>query len=274
LPFNKRDATHSLLSRRFSSASIDPEPPAPRAASSCEDAQDWELTDAFQNLLMTRRTSGKFAVPSSLALQPSHWKDALERAVRCGRSAPNHKRTEPFAFKRMISPSLSTERLADIAYEVSLREQREKKNGHVTDDLLRAAAARKRDKWSQIPAFLVTLCASSTVQDSSETNDPYTVLPYIAPQSERELEDYAATCAAVQNILLSLHSEHLATKWATGPVIRTPAFRQLVEACPTDRVVALIMVGMSDNNNNNSSSSKLRQRRQRRVLHGDVLVDL
>jgi hypothetical protein len=45
-------------------------------------------------------------------------------------------------------------------------------------------------------------------------------------------------------VLLSLHAEQIASKWATGPVIQTPAFRQLVGATPYDRIVALVMIGM------------------------------
>lgn len=54
---------------------------------------------------------------------------------------------------------------------------------------------------------------------------------------------YAAACAAVQNMLLSLHAEGYGTKWATGPIIRTKAFRELIGCQETDRVVGLVMVG-------------------------------
>jgi len=40
---------------------------------------------------------------------------------------------------------------------------------------------------------------------------------------------YAAACAVIQNILLSLHSNVIGTKWATGPVLlKMPAFLSLV----------------------------------------------
>lgn len=73
----------------------------------------------------------------------------------------------------------------------------------------------------------------------------YEPMPIIPLDAEREMEDYASTCAAVQNVLLSLHAEKIASKWATGPVIRTRAFRELVGAIhPDDRIVALIMIGL------------------------------
>jgi nitroreductase len=93
-----------------------------------------------------------------------------------------------------------------------------------------------------------------------------------APVTERDLEDYAAASSAVQNVLLSLHSEHIASKWVTGPVIRTPFFRELVrelvQVSPHDRIESSLIIGYAD------ESKRLHQRRRRRPLHGDVLVDL
>jgi nitroreductase len=248
-----------------------------------------DLSVALQNMLQTRRTSSNFA-PRLLSSSTSanggesqaktqtktqvheYWMGALERAVVCGYTAPNHKRTEPFTFKRMVGPSGSTEHLADIAYHVSLREQQEEiaKTG-ASPEQIEEKALKKRDKWSRIPAFLVTLLKSETIvadPDMVESMDAYGQLPYSAPANERELEDYAAASTAVQNVLLSLHAEQIASKWATGPVIRTPAFRELVQASPHDRIVSLVMIGHQD------ESKRLYPRRRRRALHGDVLVDL
>ena len=79
---------------------------------------------------------------------------------------------------------------------------------------------------------------------------------------------YASACAAVQNVLLSLHAEEIATRWATGPVIQTPAFRQLVGATTRDRIVALIMVGLPKSSHETVTDA--RPRRFRRGL--DELV--
>ncbi len=83
--------------------------------------------------------------------------------------------------------------------------------------------------------------------------------------------------AAVQNVLLSLHAEGIGSKWATGPVVRTPAFRQLVQAAPTDRVAALIMVGGMESTHFCSDRERDRttaRRHRRRSIDGDLLVDL
>lgn len=80
---------------------------------------------------------------------------------------------------------------------------------------------------------------------------------------------------AVQNLLLSLHAEGIGSKWATGPVVATPAFRELVRAHPTDRVAALVMVG-GDTDFGSEKEAHLTQirRQRRRPVSGDLLTDL
>lgn len=86
---------------------------------------------------------------------------------------------------------------------------------------------------------------------------------------------YASACAAVQNVLLSLHAEGIGSKWATGPVIQTPAFRELVQAQPSDRIAALVMVGGSTDFDSPRDEEVTTFRRQRRrSISGDLLQDL
>ena len=94
----------------------------------------------------------------------------------------------------------------------------------------------------------------------------YRSLPFQPIFTEQDCEDYASACAATQNVLLSLHSEQMATKWVTGPIIRTPAFHDLLQlpvgdshlerhstqtgpmgtaTTPPHRVVALLMIGQA-----------------------------
>jgi nitroreductase len=279
-----------------------------------------KLPKLFQNLILTRRTRSHFApvCPASeddgISTESStrrFWTDALDRAVLCGYAAPNHRRTEPFTFRRLVAPSSKTRDLADIAYQVQLRklqlqrrrkEQQEDQSDCRSEEASGSAttqaeaddarsAQRKHDKWNQIPAFLVaTVKAPSMVQGEGEDgpSEPsnswrYEPIEYTPPATIRELEDYASCCAAVQNVLLSLHSEGLASKWATGDVIRTPAFRDLMEIPDDDRVVALIQVGhpypaaaggMPVASSSEAQSHPQPLRRHRRPLKGDVLVDL
>jgi len=93
----------------------------------------------------------------------------------------------------------------------------------------------------------------------------YKELPFVPPVTIQQLEDYASACASIQNLLLSLHSEDIGSKWATGSVIRTPAFRDLVGCKDTDMVVGLIMIGWS---------KRTPRMRRRREIQGDVLRDV
>jgi len=95
--------------------------------------------------------------------------------------------------------------------------------------------------------------------------DLYKELPYVPPATIRQLEDYASACASIQNLLLSLHSEGLGAKWATGPVINTNAFRELIQCGRNDMIVGLIMVGWP---------KQLPKMKRRRGLEGDLLKDV
>jgi nitroreductase len=101
----------------------------------------------------------------------------------------------------------------------------------------------------------------------------------IAINPPTTISQYAAACAAIQNVLLSLHAHGVGSKWATGSVIRTCAFRQLVNAQPTDRIAALIMVGGLNSASTYYTSSMEEQlthirRSRRRKVVDDLLTDL
>ena len=222
----------------------------------------------LQKLIQTRRTCSYFlkqkqSVQKDLDDDPNYyWRDVLLRAAECGYTAPNHKRTEPFTFKSIVVPSKIDE-LANVAYQVELRKQRNKEPSFALEK-----AEKKKQKWKSIPAYLVALVEAQQAQVPETISDDYEEIPFVAPASERELEDYASACAAVQNVLLSVHAEDLGTKWATGPVVKTKAFRQLIEADEKERVVGLLMIGEIDEN------KPQRERRHRRPLQGDVFVEM
>ena len=158
---------------------------------------DPSMTTAFQSLLMTRRTASHWKGPSqegtfSSVAAEEKLKRALDRAVACAQMAPNHKRTEPFSFKRFLMGSKAANHLADISYNVTLRKSGSEPNAHA-----------KRLKWLAIPGFLVMLVhenqrSSSSSEGSSvqwcESDDyRYALLPYSPPETERQLEDVSET---------------------------------------------------------------------------------
>jgi len=222
----------------------------------------------FQQVISSRRTVSNFIIrPSSQQSSDRQFlREAISRGVECAATAPNHKITEPTTFHRILTPSAASTKLFDIAYEVTLQQLIQKKLSG--EESCRSEAMRKRDKWANIPAFLVVTVGGMEDQPDSSDGcrvDPYEELPYAPPATIRQLEDYASACASIQNLLLSLHSEGLGCKWATGPVIRTGAFRDLICCGRNDMVVGLIMVGWP---------KQLPRMRRSRRLDGEMLRDV
>ncbi len=63
---------------------------------------------------------------------------------------------------------------------------------------------------------------------------------------ELDLEDYGATCAAVQNLLLAAQAEGLAAKWSTGEMATSPAGLAHLGLSGADRIVALVYLGIAE----------------------------
>jgi hypothetical protein len=136
------------------------------------------LALSLQSILKARRTAtGLTHALGNRQEEQQKLIQALHRAVVCAQMAPNHKRTEPFSFRQILHSSQSAQSVAEIAYQVAAN----------TRSI--PVAERKRQKWSEIPAFLVTLVhenQSAPIRDHAEA---YQALPYSPPETERQLED-------------------------------------------------------------------------------------
>lgn len=268
-------AATALLQQRlassvaYSSSSKEVTSESATAVSSDDDKQQQHLsttTQQFQQLIASRRTVSNFASrpQSEQPLDRQFLRDAITRAVECAVTAPNHRLTEPTTFHRILSPSAASDRLVDITYEVTL--QRLLNNKLSGEEACRSEAARKREKWLKVPAFVVATVKGVEWPASEEFDGClYSELPQEPLTTIQQIEDYASACASIQNLLLSLHAEGLGSKWATGPVIKTVAFRELVGLERDDMVVGLIMVGWP---------KRLPRMRRRRAIEGDVLIDV
>lgn len=159
-----------------------------QSTSSTNDETGSSLAESMQSLLKARRTA------TSLTHNSHHTdhvrqeeriflKKALDRAVACAQMAPNHKRTEPFSFVRFFADSKAANELAEIAYQTSLSKSH-------------PVAERKRQKWLQIPAFLVAVVHEnqSIPLENLEESDQYQGLPYVPPGTEQQLEDVSVLC--------------------------------------------------------------------------------
>jgi nitroreductase len=159
--------------------------PAPAAPAPKETA-----AEAAHRLLTSRRTINEFE-----PVLPADWEASLLKAVEAATYAPNHRRTEPWRF-HLLGPK-AIGRVCELNAELVAA----KKGAD--------AGAKKRERWLQIPGWLVVTCKHS---------DAGKVVGMMDDPTGVAREDYAATCCAVQNLMLSLHAQGLGTKWTTGPV--------------------------------------------------------
>jgi nitroreductase len=134
----------------------------------------------LQELLLDRRTVHDY--------RPGPLPDgALERAVAAAAAAPNHRMTEPWRFVR-VGPT-ARQALVDISADLKGGPTKLGESG------LQKLAAKMLD-----PAELLVVCQ----------------VRHADPDIGRE--DYAAVACAVQNVMLSLWSEGLGSKWSSGAV--------------------------------------------------------
>jgi nitroreductase len=153
-----------------------------------------------------RRTFGKMSgeIP----------RDTIRELIELATLAPNHRMTEPWRFTVVTGPA--REQLGRFWAE---------RAGARIDAAARDAFVEGESKK---PLRAPTLIIVSTRTDSN---------PEIAE------EDFAATSAAVQNLLIAAQSKGIYTGWKTGKMIHDPEVKKFLGLDPSDRVVATIYMG-------------------------------
>ncbi|HLF27112.1 MAG TPA: nitroreductase [Anaerolineae bacterium] len=141
-------------------------------------------------------------------------RELIERILAAAVQAPNHYKVRPWRF--VVLSGAARERLGAVMVE-SLR----KRDPRADED----ARARERSKPLRAPVVIAV-----------GVDQPH--LPKVV-----EIENVAATAAAVQNLLLAAHALGLAAKWRTG----TPAYAAEVKAflgfAPDQHLVGFIYLG-------------------------------
>ncbi len=141
--------------------------------------------------------------------------EILESAVH----APNHRITEPWRFhvftgKGRGELARARAELARILAEAEGEEE----------EFIAGRVSRERKKAFRAPVVIAVI--SKGGRDEVET-----------------LENYAACCAAVQNMQLTAHALGLATIWRTGPVAYHPYMRDFFGLEGDDKIVAYLYLG-------------------------------
>jgi nitroreductase len=162
------------------------------------------MDSSIDSIIRDRRTIGAFRHDAPPDAE-------IEVAIESASWAPNHKKTEPWRVY-WLGPE-SAKAVIELNSNLILLKKGE------------TEAASKRKAWQGVPGWLVVTCTRSH-------------------DSFREEEDYAACCCFVQNMMLSLWSKEIGTKWATGDVTRDPGFFELLGIDPgQERIVGLIWYG-------------------------------
>jgi len=173
---------------------------------SARTAAELEAT-TIRDIILARRTTNKFdETPIS--------DEVLRRAILCAIQAPNHGMTEPWRFIKLGKKSI--DKISELNSRALFEAGKKKK------------AKLKMKRWKSIPGWCVV---------TSKLNDDDKI---------REEEDYAATCCAIQNFMLSMHGDGVGTKWTSGPITRTQEFAELCGVDKTqEKIVGCLWYGFS-----------------------------
>jgi len=159
--------------------------------------------------LRTRRSVGKLTGDVSDA--------DVRELIACAVAAPNHKLTQPWRFT--ILRGGARERLGAAWSRIV-------EAGDVPPGVDRAAfVAKEAAKPTRAPVLIV---ASTRTDD-----DPI-----------RAIEDFAATAAAVTNLLVAAHAKGFGAIWRTGDMAYRAEIREHLGLDPTDRIVAIVYLGL------------------------------
>ena len=158
----------------------------------------------FAEVLQGRRTI-------NLYLQTRVPGGLVREAIEAATWAPNHHVTEPWHFYLLGKETVA--RCLDLVREIVIEKKKDAR-----------AAEFKAGQWAQKPGWLVVTCR----------------------RSEDDLlqrEDYAACCAAIQNLALYLWKAGVGSKWTTGDITRDSRFFDIVGIGPDEFVVGLLWYG-------------------------------
>jgi nitroreductase len=138
----------------------------------------------------------------------------IEALIEAATWAPNHKMTQPWRFTVLTGDARA--QLGTVWAESAA--------ATVPEDQRASFIAGESKKPLRAPAVIVV----------SVRTDPD---PIMAD------EDFAATAAAVQNLLLAAHARGLAAGWKSGKICYCPEVKAFLGLAPDDRIIALVYLG-------------------------------
>ena len=143
-------------------------------------------------------------------------RDRIAELIALATCAPNHRLTEPWRFTVVTGDA--RERLGRLWGTRSADARA------FTGEERERAIARDVEKLLRAPVLIIV----STRTDGD---------PVVAE------EDFAASAAAVQNILIGAHAHGLGAMWRTGGMVHDPEVKVALGLDERDRIVATIYLG-------------------------------
>ena len=145
-------------------------------------------------------------------------RDEIAKIIDAALWAPNHRFTQPWRF-HVIAGDDRVEFGRKLAEAKARRclPQSEKDQ---------AAITKTRNMFLRAPLVVAVTVARSA--------DPV-----------MDLEDYGATCAAIQNMLLAAWDMGIVSKWRTGDAAQDPAARAYLAVGSSDRIAGYIYLGFA-----------------------------
>lgn len=149
-------------------------------------------------------------------------REMVEEVLASAVHAPNHKITEPWRFH--VFAGKGRGELARARAELARREAEAEGE---EEDMAAGRISRERKKAFRAPLVIAVISVAGREEVES-------------------LENYAACCAAVQNMQLTAHSLGLGSIWRTGPVAYHEYMREFFDLQEGDRIVAYLYIGYPD----------------------------
>jgi nitroreductase len=141
-------------------------------------------------------------------------RQVIEELIELATCAPNHRLTEPWRFT--VITGTQRERLGRLWGQRAAANADPLQRDKIVENEIR--------KLYRAPAIVVV----STRSD---------------PNPEIAEEDFAATAAAVENMLLAANARGLAAMWRTGRMVHDPEVKKFLGLDPGDKIVASIYLG-------------------------------
>ncbi len=140
----------------------------------------------------------------------------IRKMIEAATWAPNHRFTQPWRF------------------HVIAGEDRQLFGQHLAD-----AKRRRCPPRSDADAAALKKTAGLFLRA------PLVITVSVARSADRvqDLEDYGASCAAIQNMMLAAWEMEIVSKWRTGDAAQDPAAREYLGIGPDDRIAGYIYLG-------------------------------